>query len=73
MSSKSPVQTPTPSGSMEPFPEKKESTLKQDDVTPSSPSSSLPRWKSLFQHDVASADWDILLLSTCFKLLLFPA
>ena len=75
MATKSPIATSpeagvAPTGSIEPFPEKKESTLKQDDTVPSNPSS---RWRSLFQHDVDSSDWDILILSTCLKVLLFPA
>ncbi|KIY46608.1 glycosyltransferase family 57 protein [Fistulina hepatica ATCC 64428] len=46
---------------------KKDDTLKDSDVSNKS------RWYSRFQLDLESSEWDVLLLSTVFKLLLFPS
>ncbi|CAL1701392.1 unnamed protein product [Somion occarium] len=57
---------------LEPFPQKEPIPASKQEGEAAEPVR-IFRWRTLLQLDVASADWDILVLSTCLKLLLFPA
>ena len=56
----------------DPIPEENVKTVKdnQDEKTPSVEKSG---WLSSLKLDMTKTEWDILIASTCLKLLLFPA